>query len=161
MNSFDASNIKILDVLTVNFSAISPIHKGVILTADDFRKFKFRTGYVTDINEEEEIVRILLDVEILGIVKGSKSVKKVGRITTESFFYLADFEDWVVEEFTEEGELRLLLTELMSSVLVGLAFSTTRGILLARASDTIIGNAILPVVAPQKLREMTEDDPYT
>ncbi|MEM0999363.1 MAG: hypothetical protein AAGN35_20060 [Bacteroidota bacterium] len=153
MSDFNPENIKYLDVNTVNFAAESPIHDGRYLQFEDIRRYSFEIGYQLELNAAEGIVRILLQVGIKGHMKGSSRKPKLGKLTTESFFYLEDYADWIVEEFDEDGEPTAKLHELMNAILLGLAFSTTRGILTIRSLDTLLEGFILPVVAPQKLRQ--------
>jgi hypothetical protein len=154
MEKFEPSNIRMLEVKTLSFSADSTTVKGKIITSDDLKQYDYMVGYQMAISGEEEVVRIMLKVEILGHVKGLKRARKLGEIVTESFFYLLDYEEWLMEREDKSG---MRLDEFIVSTLVGLAFSTTRGILLARAAGTVLEDAIMPVIDPARLLEIKHE----
>jgi hypothetical protein len=158
MSNFEPSNIKYLDVRTLEFAIHSPRFKGEILESNDIQMFTYKAGYKLGLNEMEDIARLVLEIDVHGQIQGGRAPKKLGTIITVSFFYLLDFKDWLLEEFDETSGPPVRLKETMVNILVGLAYSTTRGILRARSAGTIIEHNILPVIAPSKLRELQEID---
>lgn len=156
MENFDPQNIDILDVRTVSFSATNPGEPLTVIDAEDVKQYRYRFGYRRGINEDEKLVRIILYVYILGLLPGKKKYRKIGHITTESFFYLEDFDDWVEYIVSETGEEFGIFDEFMNDTLVGLAYSTTRGILLRLGNNSILEDCILPVVDPSRLKELDD-----
>lgn len=62
-------------------------------------------------------------------------------------FTIQDFESFKVKK--ENGDIRLL--PVLASALMGIIFSTARGMVLERTKGTYLGGVILPVIAPKDL----------
>ncbi|HND78494.1 MAG TPA: hypothetical protein PK937_15590 [bacterium] len=70
--------------------------------------------------------------------------KTLGKIVTQTEFEIINFEIFI------NNEILNIPGELMS-MLVGLAYSTTRGALIAKSEGTILAKFPMPVVSPSRL----------
>ena len=151
--AFVPENIVIVEVKTVSFSANNPGTPFEVYSPEDVKKYTYKYGYYRAIIGEQRLVSVNLRIDVSGQLRQKKNPVKLGHITTESTFYLKDFEEWV-----ESGEDETwVISDLMKSILVGLAFSTTRGIMICQANNTLLQGVILPVVAPSNLVEIQEE----
>lgn len=110
----------------------------------DATTFQFTTSFQYGFNTEKKLVRCELEIKI-------DKKNEEGRIIAESNFtisfvyHLENFEDAV-----EEKEGGIVFNGAMSATLAGIAFSTTRGMLLTRFQGTTFRDFILPVIDPKK-----------
>ena len=155
--AFVPENIVIVEVKTVSFSANNPGKPFEVYSSEDVKKYTYKYGYYRAIIGEQRLVSVNIRIDVTGQLRNRKNPVKLGHITTESTFYLKDFDEWVEREDGENGEGNWVISDLMKSILVGLAFSTTRGILICQAQNTLLQGVILPVVAPSNLVEIQEE----
>lgn len=106
-------------------------------------------------NLESKLVRVVImqGIEIFEKKKTKKGdVKKrpnknVGGKFTVTFFYsVGNLEECLVEGGKEEH-----LEKLLEATLIGLSYSTSRGIIKTKSANTILDEATLPIINPWSL----------
>lgn len=90
------------------------------------------------------VIRVRIGVVVQAVLKEGAEREVAGEIHTETVFHLKQLPKLM--EAREGGEATLPAP--IGGTVVGLAYSTTRGILLSLGAGTIISRAFLPVVNP-------------
>jgi hypothetical protein len=112
---------------------------------EESAEFQFSMSFLNGFNIAEKLVRCELEINV-------DRKNPEGRIIAESSYTLSfvyqigNFGDAV-----EEKEGGIVLNNAMAATLAGIAFSTTRGILLTRFQGTMFKDFILPVIDPKKM----------
>lgn len=99
----------------------------------------------------EKTVRLYLQVGITA--KGDRATKEVivvGNFGFEFIFEVENLEDWISK--SEEGGIKL--DAHLRTTLRMLAYSTARGMVLLQTSGTGLDGFILPVIHPNRIREL-------
>lgn len=105
----------------------------------------FQLGHRFGINRAEKTCRFLLEIKLEG-VRASGEILGVEAAYTLDFHFLVDnFEDYVIGK----GK-RYHLHPMLGATLLGIAFSTSRGIILERIKGSYLDGIILPVISPMK-----------
>jgi hypothetical protein len=107
----------------------------------------------TGIDAEQKIVGIELTVGIKAIGLGDKELPVSGSYKHEAVYHVENLEDFID---LQESEQPPILDSLMNATLIGIAFSTVRGIIFSRTQGTLLNTVILPVVDPKKLANSNE-----
>lgn len=131
---------------TIAFEVGSPF-KEVVLQEDivDYDvTCKTQSGFFYN----ERLFRIELEVEVGILLAKKRKPRKAGMIRTEFVFQLEEWGKWIQEV---EGEL--YVHPVFVSTLSGVAYSTTRGILMARSAGTLLEGCIMPLINPDELIE--------
>ena len=110
----------------------------------------------TGIDPEQRIVGIELTVNIQAVGHGDKDLPVSGSYKHEAVFHVENLDDFID---IQEGEQLPILDALMNATLIGIAFSTVRGIIYSRTQGTLLNTVILPVVDPKKLASAPESTP--
>lgn len=97
-------------------------------------------------NFEENKIRIRLNVELIGIDDKAEDVGLSGEYGIEFHYHVGNFDD-----FIEEDNGKKHISGILGGTLIGLSFSTARGIILDRTQGTFFNGAILPVIDPNSL----------
>lgn len=115
---------------------------------DSSLDFKYNTNARILINKKEDLVFVEIEVEIL--IELPKSLEfKIGRIKTLTEYKVKDFR----KKFLKESQL-LIPKEFVSN-LISISYSTTRGILTAKAQGSIMQDVVLPIINPIEAIEET------
>lgn len=78
----------------------------------------------------------------------------VGEIRTETFFRLAGMDTLLAQK--PDGTAAL--PELVGATALGLAFSTTRGMLLMLSAGSVLNRAFLPIINPLQFLRSSQAD---
>ena len=111
--------------------------------------FNFEVG--TGMRPEDLLVGIELGIEIVGIDEFKNPVGATGSYTHEIVFKVDNLEEFL--EKTDENS-STKVDSLLISTLMGIAYSTIRGIIFTRTQATSLGAVILPILDPKKLTQM-------
>lgn len=131
------------------------VYKASVNTSDvfldnpvPFENISVAYGQESAYNVEEKGVRIRLEVK-LGIQDDNDNPLGLeAEYGIEFHFKVENFEDFIVEE-DEKVEVKGIL----SGTLLGIAYSTARGIIFDRTQGTHFKGVILPVIDPKKIAE--------
>lgn len=150
---FKPENIHILGYIIQNFETFNSFEPRISLL--DIKDYKVSPLVDYDLFFEKEIVRVWVDVNVEVILSRKRKLNERpgGNIEIEFFFGLDEFQDWI-----EEIEGEKFLKDLMELNLASIAYSTARGIFMAKASGTILQRCIFPVRSPQSLIELSPEE---
>ena len=111
--------------------------------------FNFQIGM--GMRFEDSLVGIELGIEIVGIDEFKKPVGATGSYTHEIVFKVENLSEFL-ETTVENSPTKV--DSILISTLMGIAYSTIRGIIFTRTQGTSLGSVILPVLDPKKLTQM-------
>lgn len=103
-------------------------------------------------NLEENSVRFRLFIKIKGFDGNQEPVNVTGEYLLEFQFIVENLNDFVSVNTEAED---FSVDSMIGATLAGIAYSTTRGIILARTQSTDFKGVLLPVIDPHLL--LTED----
>ncbi len=108
--------------------------------------FKIDVAHTTMHNIDQKRIKIGLMVSIVGI--------KEDKDTDVKAFFNIDFH-YIIDDFERFYELNekehLTFNGTFISVLLGISYSTARGIIYERLNDTSLEGVILPIISPVKM----------
>ncbi len=127
--------------------------KSSVTTTDDYQKnpvkprsirvsFAQNTAFIFETRK----VRIRLDVILDGTDLKNQDVGLHGEFEIEFHLQVKNLNDFVIEQ---DGQK--LVDGLLGETLMGIVYSTARGIILDRTFGTLFEGAIIPVIAPKDL----------
>lgn len=116
--------------------------------------YRFNHLLGTGINEEDKLVGLELKVDITALNSSDEPIGINASYTHSFTFYVENLEDFL--EPNEEQGKTSNIDALMVAVLVGIAYSTVRGIVFTRTQGTSLNSVILPVIDPKKMLENNE-----
>ncbi len=96
------------------------------------------------------IVGIQVVVNIDAVDDNDNLLPIKGSYTHEIVMKVENLNDFVE---VSEGDEKIKIDGLLGATLVGIAFSTIRGIIYIRTQGTSLGTVILPVVDPKRMLE--------
>jgi len=103
-------------------------------------------------NIEDRLTRIRLYFQLIGLEKESgEAIGLEAEYGIEFHFKVDNFSDFVKDK---DGEV--LVDRHIAATLLGIAYSTARGILLERLQGTLFGSVLIPVVSPYQVLEEGE-----
>lgn len=97
-------------------------------------------------NFEEKRIRIRLNTCVKGLNENQEELGVSGDFVIEFHLYIDNFNDFVTEE---KGGKRV--SDSLGSTLVGIIYSTSRGIIYEKIQGTDLSGCILPVINPHSL----------
>ncbi len=110
--------------------------------------FKIDVAHTTMHNIDQKRIKIGLMVSILGL--------KDNKETDVKAFFNIDFH-YIIDDFEKFYEINkkehLTFNGTFIAVLLGISYSTARGIIYERLNDTSLEGVILPIVSPSKMLE--------
>lgn len=154
MKLFQPKYTHLILAKTLEFQAHYPGKERI--EKDEIREFEFKYELTDALLYEEKVYRIELGIEIGVLLPKKKKARKAGFIRTEFFFLVEDLRDWV----TKEGE-SIVIKRPLTANLAALAFSTTRGLLMAKTAGTFLESCVLPIIDAYSLLEYREEFDWT
>lgn len=134
--SISLEKIQMIEASCLSFSVKS---EGI----DDFKGFSFDYFAQTKLGLEDNLVFIQLKIVISADLPNKP---EIGNFNLGFTYQIENLEELIAET---EG-IRSLDKHLHMSLL-GIAFSTSRGIILTKSANTLLNNAYLPIVNPANL----------
>ena len=129
---------------TIAFEVASPFKETVL--QEDIVDYDVTCSTKSGFFYRERLFRIELEVEVGILLVKKRKPRKAGMIRTEFVFAVDEWGKWIQEV---EGEL--YVHPVFVATLVGVAYSTTRGMLMARAAGTLLEDCIMPLINPEDL----------
>jgi hypothetical protein len=135
--------------------------KGNIETGDmdeDLQKqvagYRFQYSLGTGINIEDMLVALRLTVNIDGLDTDNIETGTKGSYTHSITFRVDNLSDFI--DFDAEADEIREFDIAMGGTLVGIAYSTIRGIIYNRTQSTALNAVILPVINPMELLKIDD-----
>ncbi|MDN3654047.1 hypothetical protein QWZ08_00330 [Ferruginibacter paludis] len=130
--------------------------KGNIESAPDadpeqIKGYRFDHSLGTGINEEESLIGLKLTVDIEALDAKDEPIGISASYTHNFTFNVENLEDFLEKDNNEDDTPAI--DPLMVATLVGIAYSTVRGIIYTRTQSTSLNGVVLPVIDPKKLLE--------
>lgn len=110
--------------------------------------FKIEVAHTTMHNIEQKRIKIGLILSIIG-VKEDENTDVKAFFNIDFHYIIDDFEKF----YTINEKKQLTFDSIFISVLLGISYSTARGIIYERLNDTSLEGVILPIVSPIKMLE--------
>jgi hypothetical protein len=112
--------------------------------------YEFRLDIKTEVFEKEKIFSNILDVTLYERQNENSKIE-LAKLSTLSTFVIMNFD----EVFVKENDRFKAPTQLFP-LTAGIAISSARGMLSLKLLDTIISNAIIPIINPQQFIPTSE-----
>lgn len=112
--------------------------------------FDLELGQNTAFNFEQKNVRIRLLLKIIGMNEKREPVGVIGDFGIEFHFHVEN-----LDEFITEQDDKKLIDRKLGGTLLGIVFSTTRGMIMEKTVLSPLGMVILPVIDPNILVDKT------
>ena len=146
MNERIIVNPELIDLVSVDILK-ARIESEFETLSEDSTEFQFTTSFLNGFNIDEKLVRCELEINV-------DKKNEEGRIIAESNFTISFvYQIENLEEVVEVKDGGIIFNGAMAATLAGIAFSTTRGILLSRFQGTTFRDFILPIIDPKKMLE--------
>jgi len=145
----DKIHIQSIKILSANLSA------GPEVRGDSYDRFDVQYGVRDEFFFEEKLFRFVLSTRITALDANQEPTSVTGEYSIEYFFYIENLEDYVVE--VNDKQDHFLLQDVLIHTLISIAYSTSRGIVLARTQGTLMNGVILPVIDTRVLMEAMHD----
>ncbi|MCZ8286907.1 MAG: hypothetical protein O9353_15755 [Bacteroidia bacterium] len=115
---------------------------------DQSKIVEFKTGYEVShgIAPETNSVRFIFTVKFEAINEQRETIPVSAEYTME-FIFMVDN----LDSFIEVKQERINFDTNMAATLVGILYSTARGIILSRTQGSLMDGVILPVMSPKDL----------
>lgn len=139
--------IHVLNIKTLKGNIEAPSESEVT----EIASYRYTHSVGTGINEEEKLVGIQLTVEIETMNKNEELLAIKGSYTHEFTFWVENLDDFIDVNEDEQKDKSIDLDPLMGATLIGIAYSTIRGIVFTRTQGTSLNAIILPVIDPKEL----------
>ena len=140
MTKFRTDKVKMIQAICLDYS----IRNNII---EDIAGFSYEYKTETSFDEENKYVFVHLKIDILAELKEKKEAG--------SFEFGFTFEVENIVELITEEEGNWLLDDTLHFSLMGISFSTARGMIVTHGAGTILNNAYLPVINPASLLAST------
>lgn len=138
----EPEKISIQALQTIKGSIESPANLSFATNGE--HSFEFDLQYA--VSPGEKNVGIIIEAIIKGIWPSQPSIQVKASFTHELVFKVENLDDFID---IVEGSAPIV-DKLMMGTLIGIAYSTIRGIIYTRTQGTALKGAILPVVDPKK-----------
>jgi hypothetical protein len=130
------------------------ILKSNINTTDEYMEnplshdgVEVKMGQQTAFQLEEKNVRIRLSLELVAKRNQNEPVGLTGDYLLEFILHVDNLDEFIVEN----NDISKSIDIALNSTLIGIIFSTARGIIYERTAATLLNGVILPVIAPTQL----------
>ena len=124
-------------------------------TPEDVVGFSYTFTTEQGVDSDQAIIRIGLQIVIEA--KRTDEIlpnEQIGEIHTETFFQVTGIEALR----TEKPDGSPVLPEMVGATALGLAFSTTRGMLLMLSAGSVLNQAFLPIINPLQLLRSSQSE---
>jgi len=145
----DPEKIHVVNITTIKGSIEASEDSDQNSIAGHHFKFELGTGY--DIEEKIVGVQIVVNIDAVDDKEDLLPVK--GSYTHEVVMKVENLDDFVEVSKKGDHEESIKIDGLLGATLVGIAFSTIRGVIYIRTQGTSLGTVILPVVDPKNMIE--------
>lgn len=142
---FKVDQVKFLESRVVLFRMDSQLDPSI--ANKQLSGFDYRITTEQDMDAKKCIVRVRIGVVIHAALKDAAEKLNVGEIHTETVFKIKQ----LTKLLTSSPGMEPAMPVPIGGTMIGLAYSTTRGQLLALGAGTILSRAFLPVVNPVQL----------
>ena len=142
---FKVDQIKFLESRVVLFRMDNQLDP--VIANKQLSGFDYRITTEQDMDAKKCIVRVRIGVVIHASLKDATAQIAVGEIRTETVFKIKQ----LPKLLTNSPDTEPAMPAPIGGTMIGLAYSTTRGQLLALGAGTILSRAFLPVVNPVQL----------
>jgi hypothetical protein len=117
------------------------------------KEFDFNFDASIGVNANDKVIGVKFSVDIEALGPNKEKLSLAASYTHELLFVIDN-----LDEFTDpvEGAPEPKVDRLMLSTLVGIAYSTVRGIVYTRTQGTELKGILLPVIDPKKLLKPEE-----
>jgi len=151
--AFQAEQLTFADCRVTSFQLGRP---GTPLpNAEDVASFSYTFTSEQGVDFDNAIIRIALHVAIEAKrTDEALPSELVGEIRTETFFRVTGLDALM----TQKPDGSPVLPELVGATALGLAFSTTRGMLLMLSAGSVFNQAFLPVINPLQFLRSSQAD---
>lgn len=132
----------------IHLNQIKWIKEDTIILQDKLSKnpvYNFSISYNMMHNLEKEIVKIRLFVDMKGAIDG-KEIKQGGNYEVDFLFQIDD-----LKNHYQILEDKPIFNGVFVATLLGICYSTLRGMLFSAWKDTILNGVILPVISVPEL----------
>lgn len=126
-----------------------------LYTTDDFIRSKTTSVHQVRINYAQNSsfdlkakkVRIILNIQLIALDKDEKEIGLTGEYEIDFILHIENFNEFLKKN--KQGNA--VMDSALGSTLMGIVYSTARGIILERTQGTFFNGVILPVMNPNKL----------
>lgn len=138
------------------------IYSSTINTSDDYlnnpmKMVKAKLTFTFDLayNIEEKNLRVRMPIKISAENEDAESIGLTGEFGIEIKFHVEN-----LDEFVQNKNDKVVFKSTLGATIIGMVYSTVRGILFAHTRATAFEGLILPVVDPNHLlKAVNTDDP--
>ena len=145
----EAEKIHIVTVRTLSGS----IEGSFDQETNEVAGYSFGFELATAVNAPQKMVGLKLVVSIATVDKQDNPLPAKGAYTHEMIFRVENLDDFIEKE---EGK-KIRIDPVLGSTLVGIFYSTVRGIIFSRTQGTPLKEVVLPVIAPLKLMKIENE----
>lgn len=121
-------------------------------TGQNVAKFNVNFEVGNGISFDANAVKIIIKANLVGLDAQDAPVGIQGEFACEFILAVENLKDFLVKEPNQEAEI--VLHGMMAGSLLGICYSTFRGIVFANSKTVLHEGIILPVVDPLKLTVM-------
>lgn len=129
------------------------VYRAIVTSSEEFMDnpvkpdgFEIKLGQNTALDIENKNVRIRLNVQIEAMKAESEPIGLSGDFGLEFQIQVENLEEYVTEK---DGIM--IIDRKLGNTLIGIVFSTARGIIYERTSSTFFNGVLLPVIDPNTL----------
>ena len=141
----DLNKLIMLNAKVLSFSINNP--NNILVTGKNLESFDFSIDTKNAINLSSLYVKISPKIRIDVILKIShKSNNIFGKFDFDFLFLVEDLNKFIIKK-----KNKVLMKESLAANLIGISYSTARGIIISKSIGTCIENAILPIIYPHDL----------
>lgn len=130
-----------------------------LYTTDEFLKknsdlinqVKINYAQNSSFDVESRKVRIILNIQLIAVDQEEKEIGLTGEYEIDFIIYIENFKEFLKQDANDN----LVIDSLLGATMMGIIYSTARGIILERTQGTFFDGVILPVINPNALIEPT------
>jgi hypothetical protein len=130
-------------------------YKTLVIASEEFltkpvkpHSIKVNFGQMSAFNFEKKKIRIRIDVILDGLNITGDDIGLHGEFGMEYHLHVKNLQDFVVEEMGQKK-----VSGMLGETLMGIVYSTSRGIILEKTQGTYFNGAIIPIISPRDLIE--------
>jgi hypothetical protein len=138
-------HIHLLSIKTIKGNVDMPDGSAVLNASSYQIQNSCRVGFLP----EKKVIGLIMKVDFLAVNTAGQPVDIKGSYTHEIHFLAEDFNSYITINGTET-EQNVKIDDVFLSTLVGIAYSTIRGIIFTRTQGLLNKPVLLPVINPQQ-----------